>query len=131
MGPSGSGKSTLLNMIGCLDLPSEGVVEINGINVSSLGDEKLTAIRRDNIGFVFQQFNLIPTLTAIENVEMPMIFNKIPPKVRRERALSLLKRANLEIIYADHKPSELSGGQRQRIAIACSLQNNPPIIFAN
>jgi len=131
MGPSGSGKSTLLNMIGCLDLPTEGIVKINSIDVSTLNDDELTAIRRNNIGFIFQQFNLIQTLTAIENVELPMIFDKVPPDTRRERALSLFKRANLEATYADHKPGELSGGQQQRVAIARALANDPPVILAD
>ena len=131
MGPSGSGKSTLLNMIGCLDLPTEGTVKINGIDISTLSDDDLTAIRRNNIGFIFQQFNLIQALTAIENVEMPMIFNNASADVRREKALSMFERANLEAEYADHKPNELSGGQQQRVAIARALANDPPIILAD
>ena len=131
MGPSGSGKSTLLNMIGCLDLPTEGTVKINGIDISTLDDDELTAIRRNNIGFIFQQFNLIQALTAIENVEMPMIFNNASADVRRERALLMFERANLEVEYADHKPNELSGGQQQRVAIARALANDPPIILAD
>jgi putative ABC transport system ATP-binding protein len=131
MGPSGSGKSTLLNLIGCLDLPSEGTIRINGTDISILNDDDLTAIRRNSIGFIFQQFNLIQTLTAIENVEMPMIFNRMSAATRRERAFVLLERANLELKYADHKPSELSGGQQQRMAIARALANNPPVILAD
>ncbi|MDW5551471.1 ABC transporter ATP-binding protein [Methanosarcina sp.] len=131
MGPSGSGKSTLLNLIGCLDLPSEGTIRISGTDISILNDDDLTAIRRNSIGFIFQQFNLIQTLTAIENVEMPMIFNRMSAAARRERAFVLLERANLELKYADHKPSELSGGQQQRMAIARALANNPPVILAD
>ena len=131
MGPSGSGKSTLLNMVGCLDLPTDGTIKVNDTDLSILSDDELTAIRRDNIGFIFQQFNLIQTLTAIENVEMPMIFNKMPASVRRAKALSMFKRANLELEYADHKPGELSGGQQQRVAIARALANDPPIILAD
>ncbi len=131
MGSSGSGKSTMLNMIGCLDVPSSGKVLINGVNISKLDDDGLTAIRRNNIGFIFQQFNLIPTLTALENVEMPMIFNGTEPQARRIKALQLLKRAKLPAEYADHKPNELSGGQQQRVAIARALANNPPILLAD
>jgi putative ABC transport system ATP-binding protein len=131
MGPSGSGKSTLLNMIGCLDLPTDGAIKVNNTNLSILSDDGLTAIRRDNIGFIFQQFNLIQTLTAIENVEMPMIFNKMPASARRAKALFLLERANLEPEYAEHKPGELPEGQQQRVAIARALANDPPIILAD
>jgi len=131
MGPSGSGKSTLLNMIGCLDLPSEGIVRINGTDVSTLSDDELTTLRRDNIGFIFQQFNLIQTLTAIENVEMPMIFSRMDAAARRKKALSLFNQSNLEIEYANHRPNELSGGQQQRVAIARALANNPPVILAD
>jgi putative ABC transport system ATP-binding protein len=131
MGSSGSGKSTMLNMIGCLDVPTSGKVLINGINISKLDDDGLTAIRRNNIGFIFQQFNLIPTLTAIENVEMPMIFNGTDPQARRVKALELLGRAKLPAEYAEHKPNELSGGQQQRVAIARALANNPPILLAD
>lgn len=131
MGSSGSGKSTLLNMVGCLDTPTKGTVRINGIDVSKLNDDELTFIRRDNIGFIFQQFNLIPTLTALENVEIPMIFNKMSESARKERALSLLERANLDLDYADHRPNEMSGGQQQRVAIARALANDPAIILAD
>jgi putative ABC transport system ATP-binding protein len=131
MGPSGSGKSTLLNMVGCLDLPGKGIVRINGTDVSTLSDDELTTLRRDNIGFIFQQFNLIQTLTAIENVEMPMIFNRMDADARRKKALSLFKQSNLEAEYADHRPNELSGGQQQRVAIARALANDPPIILAD
>jgi putative ABC transport system ATP-binding protein len=131
MGSSGSGKSTLLNMIGCLDLPTSGKVKVNNVDLSKLDDEGLTAIRRNNIGFIFQQFNLIPTLTALENVEIPMIFNGESPVRRRKKALAMLKKADLPLEYADHKPNEMSGGQQQRVAIARALANNPPILLAD
>jgi putative ABC transport system ATP-binding protein len=131
MGPSGSGKSTLLNLIGCLDLPNEGTVRINGTDISMLNDNDLTAIRRNSIGFIFQQFNLIQTLTAIENVEMPMVFNRMSDATRRKRAFVLFESAHLEPKYANHKPSELSGGQQQRVAIARALANDPPVILAD
>ncbi|TGC09695.1 ABC transporter ATP-binding protein [Methanolobus halotolerans] len=131
MGSSGSGKSTLLNMIGCLDLPTGGKVMINGTDISRLDDNGLTLIRRNNIGFIFQQFNLIQTLTALENVEMPMIFNGTSPKMRRKKALELFRRAQLPADYEQHKPNELSGGQQQRVAIARALANNPPILLAD
>jgi putative ABC transport system ATP-binding protein len=131
MGSSGSGKSTLLNMLGCLDLPTSGKVLINNTDISKLDDDGLTSLRRNNIGFIFQQFNLIQTLTAVENVEIPMIFNGASPGKRRKRALKLLQRAQLPPEYADHKPNELSGGQQQRVAIARALANNPPILLAD
>ncbi|MDK2826751.1 MAG: putative transport system ATP-binding protein [Methanolobus sp.] len=131
MGSSGSGKSTLLNMIGCLDLPTSGKVKVNNVDLSKLDDDGLTAIRRNNIGFIFQQFNLIPTLTALENVEIPMIFNGESPVRRRKKALAMLKKADLPLEYADHKPNEMSGGQQQRVAIARALANNPPILLAD
>lgn len=131
MGASGSGKSTLLNMIGCLDLPTSGKVKVNNVDLSKLDDDGLTAIRRNNIGFIFQQFNLIPTLTALENVEIPMIFNGASPARRRKKALSVLKKADLPLEYANHKPNEMSGGQQQRVAIARALANNPPILLAD
>ena len=131
MGSSGSGKSTMLNMIGCLDLPTSGKVLINGTNISKLDDDGLTDIRRNNIGFIFQQFNLIPTLTAMENVEMPMIFNGYDAEKRRMKALKLLERAKFPIEYADHKTKGLAGGQQQRVAIARALANDPPILLAD
>lgn len=131
MGPSGSGKSTLLNMIGCLDIPSEGCVKINNIDTSSINDYELTIIRRDNIGFVFQQFNLIHSLTAKENVELSLIFKNIPLKEREAKVLYLFKNIRLDLNYMNHKPGELSGGQQQRIAIARALANDPPIILAD
>ncbi len=131
MGSSGSGKSTLLNMLGCLDQPTSGIVRINGVDTQKVTDDELTRIRRNNIGFIFQQFNLIPTLTALENVEIPMIFNRISKEKRQVKALKLLKDASLDPEYATHKPNELSGGQQQRVAIARALANDPPIILAD
>jgi putative ABC transport system ATP-binding protein len=131
MGSSGSGKSTLLNMLGCLDLPTSGKVLINNTDISKLDDDGLTSLRRNNIGFIFQQFNLIQTLTAIENVEIPMIFNGASPAKRRKKALKLFQKAQLPAEYAHHKPNELSGGQQQRVAIARALANDPPILLAD
>ena len=131
MGPSGSGKSTLLNLVGCLDLPTGGAVLIDGIDTSGLNDDRLTTIRRDKIGFIFQQFNLIPTLTAIENVEMPMIFGRVPAYLLRGKALRLFEMVGLEAMYADHRQNELSGGQQQRVAVARALANNPALILAD
>jgi len=131
MGPSGSGKSTLLNMVGCLDIPTEGEVFIDSVDVAKLDDESLTRIRRDKIGFIFQKFNLIPTLTAAENVELPMIFKKIPVDECHERSIKLFESVNLDGQFSDHKPNELSSGQQQRVAIARALANNPPIILAD
>jgi putative ABC transport system ATP-binding protein len=131
MGASGSGKSTLLNLIGCLDTPTKGAIKINDVDISELNDEQLTAIRRSNIGFIFQQFNLIPTLTALENIELPMIFSKVSEIKRKKRALSLLEQVNLDSKYAAHKPYELSGGQQQRVAIARALANSPSLLLAD
>lgn len=131
MGTSGSGKSTMLNLIGCLDQPSEGIVMINGTDLSSLNEDQLTEIRRKNIGFIFQQFNLIPTLTTIENIEIPMIFAGVSEKERHIKAMQYLQKANLDAKYANHTPNELSGGQQQRVAIARALANSPPIILAD
>ncbi|MBW9223726.1 ABC transporter ATP-binding protein [Methanothermococcus sp. SCGC AD-155-E23] len=134
MGPSGSGKSTLLNIMGCLDRPDSGEVYIDGIKTSHLEEDKLTEIRRDKIGFVFQQFNLIPLLTALENVELPLIFkyrNRLSERERRERALRCLRMAELDERFANHYPNQLSGGQQQRVAIARALANNPPILLCD
>ena len=134
MGPSGSGKSTLLNIIGCLDKPTKGEVYIGNIRTNDLDDDELTKIRREKIGFVFQQFNLIPILTALENVELPLIFKyrgAMSEYERRRRALECLKMAELDERFASHKPNQLSGGQQQRVAIARALANNPPIILAD
>ena len=130
MGPSGSGKSTLLNMIGCLDKPSTGEVIINGVKTSKLRDKQLTRLRRDSIGIIFQQYNLIPTLTALENVELPMIFRGLNRREMRRRALELLRQVGIEEL-ANRKPNEISGGQQQRVAIARALANNPPILLCD
>lgn len=134
MGPSGSGKSTLLNIIGCLDRPDSGEVYIDGIKTNSLKDDELTEIRRNKVGFVFQQFNLIPLLTALENVELPLIFkykNRLSERERRDRAIRCLKMAELDERFANHYPNQLSGGQQQRVAIARALVNNPPILLCD
>ena len=129
-GPSGSGKSTAMNLIGCLDVPSEGTILLDGINISHLHESDLAQIRGRKIGFVFQKFNLIPTLTAIENVALPLVFQGVSEDVRLERAKKLLSSLGLgDRLY--HKPSELSGGQQQRVAIARSLANDPPVILAD
>ncbi|MFD1688753.1 ABC transporter ATP-binding protein [Halolamina salifodinae] len=130
MGPSGSGKSTLMNVVGCLDTPTEGVVEVDGVDVTTLSDAERTALRGDEIGFVFQTFNLMPQQTARENVELPMTFQGVGRTERRERADDLLERVGLAD-RLDHKPNELSGGQRQRVAIARALANDPAIILAD
>ena len=124
MGPSGSGKSTLLNLIGCLDKPTEGRVIINGVDTSSLTDKQLTELRRDTIGFIFQQYNLVPTLTAFENVELPMIFKGVAKAEREKRAEELLRLVGLER-EMHRKPKEMSGGQQQRVAIARAWRTTP------
>lgn len=129
MGPSGSGRSTLLNIIGCLDKPTSGKVIINGTNTSDLSDSELTELRRDSIGFVFQHYNLVPTLTAFENVELPMIF-KGASRSEREKAKDILKLVGLEN-EADRKPMEMSGGQQQRVSIARALANKPSILLCD
>ncbi|WP_231187161.1 ABC transporter ATP-binding protein [Haladaptatus sp. DYF46] len=130
MGPSGSGKSTLLNLIGCLDTPTEGTIHINGRDVTDLSDSERTTVRGEEIGFVFQTFNLMPRLTARENVALPLVFRGISRTERRERADDLLYRVGLRG-REDHRPNELSGGQRQRVAIARALANDPAIILAD
>ncbi len=130
MGPSGSGKSTLLNLIGCLDKPTSGEVLIGNIETSKLSDRELTELRRDTVGFIFQQYNLIPTLTALENVELPMIFKGIPRDSRKRRALELLDLVGLADV-ANRKPRELSGGQQQRVAIARAMANDPMILLCD
>jgi putative ABC transport system ATP-binding protein len=130
MGPSGSGKSTCMNMIGCLDIPTDGSIYLDGQDISKLAESNLAQIRGRKIGFIFQQFNLINTLTALENVMLPMIFQNIPEAERIERAKSLLKLVEMED-RMNHKPTELSGGQQQRVAIARSLSNNPEVILAD
>ncbi len=130
IGPSGSGKSTLLHLLGCLDKPTEGKIIFDEMDVSKLDDKKLSKIRAEKIGFVFQFFNLYPTLTAIENVELPMIISEKYTKERKKRAKELLKIVKMEK-RADHLPSQLSGGERQRIAIARALANDPLLILAD
>lgn len=130
MGPSGSGKSTLMNIIGCLDSPTSGKYILNGQDVSKMEDDDLADVRNMEIGFVFQQFNLLPRLTAAENVALPLIYNGTSKKERTERALEMLKRVGLDD-RSHHKPNELSGGQNQRVAIARALVNNPSIILAD
>ena len=130
MGPSGSGKSTLLYMLGGLDQPSNGRIWINDQEITALDEDGLAHFRRNSIGFVFQSFNLIPTMTAAKNVEFPMIFSGVRPKEREQRAKKMLELVGLGD-RLNHKPTELSGGQQQRVSIARSLVNNPPIILAD
>ena len=130
MGPSGSGKTTLLNMIGCLDVPTRGEILLKGVNINTLSRSELAEIRGKAVGFVFQSFNLIQTLSALENVQLPMIFQGVPKDVRVKRAKELLSRLGLEA-RMHHKPAELSGGQQQRVAIARALANNPDVIIAD
>ena len=130
MGPSGSGKSTAVHMIGCLDVPTNGKVMLESHDISQLTESKLAQIRGRKIGFIFQQFNLIPTLTALENVMLPMIFQGIDEKERVNRAAKLLEMVELRD-RINHKPTELSGGQQQRVAIARALANNPEVILAD
>ncbi len=130
MGPSGSGKSTLMNLIGCLDTPTSGKVFIDGKDISDLDDDSLALIRRKKIGFVFQQFNLISRLTALENVELPMWFAGLDRSSRMKRARELLGKVSLEK-RAEHRPSQLSGGESQRVAIARALANDPEVILAD
>jgi len=130
MGPSGSGKSTMMNVIGCLDTPTTGEYELNGKLASSMSDDALATIRNEEIGFVFQTFNLLARTTALQNVELPLIYGGIKTKERHEKATRALESVGLGP-RADHMPNQLSGGQRQRVAIARALVNNPSILLAD
>lgn len=130
MGHSGSGKSTLMNILGCLDRPTDGQYLLDGIDISQQSNDELSDIRNQKIGFVFQAFNLIPRTSALKNVELPMIYAKVPGKARLERARQLLDKVGLGQ-RMDHMPNELSGGQKQRVAIARALSNEPPILLAD
>ncbi len=130
IGHSGSGKSTLMNMLGCLDVPTSGSYYLNGKDVSNMTDDELSDVRNVEIGFIFQGFNLIPNLTAEENVELPLIYRGVPKKEREELAVESLKVVGLEH-RMDHKPSEMSGGQQQRVAIARAIAARPPVILAD
>jgi putative ABC transport system ATP-binding protein len=130
MGASGSGKSTLMNILGCLDKPSAGSYQLAGEAVDAMSADALASIRNRRIGFVFQQFNLLPRTSALENVELPMVYANVPPPERHQRALRSLQRVGLGE-RCDHTPAELSGGQQQRVAIARALVNNPQLILAD
>jgi len=130
VGPSGSGKSTLMNLLGCLDTPTSGEYQLAGENVAGVTRDQLAEIRNRRVGFVFQNFNLLPHITAMENVELPMLFGGVPPRERRDRAAELLTKVGLGE-RLDHKPTELSGGQMQRVAIARALSMSPDIVLAD
>ncbi|MCK4322738.1 ABC transporter ATP-binding protein [candidate division WOR-3 bacterium] len=129
-GPSGSGKTTLLNLMGLLDHPTEGKILFEGTDVSKISDSDATRLRKTRIGFIFQTFNLIPVLTALENVELPLILKGVHSRERRKTALKIMEEAGISDI-AKHRPDELSGGQRQRVAIARALVGNPDVVFAD
>ncbi len=130
MGPSGSGKSTLMNIIGCLDKATSGVYELDGVDISKLDDEHLSEIRLNSIGFVFQNFQLLPRQSALDNVALPLIYAGVKKEERKKRALEALKKVGLED-RADFKPNQLSGGQKQRVAIARAIVNHPKILLAD
>lgn len=130
IGQSGSGKSTLMNMLGCLDVPTKGTYILNGKDVSSLSDNELSEVRNNDIGFIFQGFNLIQNLTALENVELPLIYRRVEKSRRRRLAIEALQKVGLEE-RMKHKPAEMSGGQQQRVAIARAIAAAPPLILAD
>lgn len=130
MGPSGSGKSTLMNMIGCLDIPSSGEYYLDGREISTYNEKQLSKVRNEKIGFIFQKFNLLPKLSAYENVELPLIYRGMTSKERKKRTIESLEKVGLTDRLS-HKPTELSGGQQQRVAIARALAGDPPVLLAD